>query len=94
MLVDEGSTGSLITEKLANVLPLKVVDAAVLTVKTLNGVEKRESFIYETKVFNHRTHRLDDVHLYGTVSIGKVIAPNSGTVSRGGYPSEKTVFGS
>ena len=77
---DVGSTGSFITEKLADTLTLDIADAAFLSIKTWNGIEKKESFNYETKLFNHRTNKLDDVRIYGTDSIGQVVAPNSATM--------------
>ena len=46
----------------------------------MNGIERNESFVYENKFFNHRTNRLDNVRVYGTDSIEKVIAPDSGTM--------------
>ena len=51
---DEGSTGTFITEKLAKDLTLEIKDAAFLSIKTMNGIERKESFVYETKLFNRK----------------------------------------
>ena len=62
-MINEGSTGSFILQALAEALKLEIVDAAWLTVSTLNATDRQQVYIYKVPIFNFEKKGLEYANL-------------------------------